>query len=110
MDEIQQNEFEIEMRVIAAHYGELLMKMLKQARSLEEDNGAKRLQQAIYEAFAMGILAESKGDMGERAIADIWGTYISMKNAPNVSETYISWTEKPSQTRRTEHHIYSVEA
>lgn len=109
MDEIQQNEFEIEMRVIACHYGELLMKMLKQARSLEEDNGAKRLQQTIFEAFATGILTEGN-DMGERAIAEIWGAYISMKNAPNVSETYISWTEKPSQTKRTEHHIYSVEA
>lgn len=81
MDEIQQNEFEIEMRVIASHYGELLMKLLKQARSLEEDNGAKHLQQTIYEAFAIGILTESHGDMGERALAEIWSAYISMKEA-----------------------------
>lgn len=87
MDEIQQNEFEIEMRVIASHYGELLMKMLKQARSLEENHGAKHLQQAIYDAFTLGILTESEKDMGERAISEIW-------------DAYISWTEKPSQTKR----------
>lgn len=81
MDEIQQNEFRSEIGVIASHYGELLMKLLKQARSLEEDNGAKHLQETVYEAFALGILTESKEDMGKRAIANIWSAYLS-------------WTEK----------------
>ena len=67
MDEIQKREWHTEMAIISIHYGELLMKLIQQAKSLERIGG-ENLVEEILEGFALGLIT-GNGEGEELEIA-----------------------------------------
>ena len=89
MDEIQQNEFRTEMNIIAQHYAELLVDLLKKAESLERQ-GAEHIIENAIDGFAMGLILGDGKRTGMEILAKIWQRYISHQETENV-DAFLGW-------------------